>query len=144
MQSNEVNSLNRQISRVLLTGYLLVGYLTTTPFYEGYQIAKALRARRSKRFTKKSDLPASNPVGIHESSNSHRPRTSSYIFSPSDNLHPINFTPPIISTPPTTSRLLRTRRGATPAHSTRIRMSTQVQMTDTTNMEGGFLINLCK
>lgn len=138
MQSKEVNSLNRQISRVLLTGYLLVGYLTTTPFYEGYQIAKALRARRSKRFTKKSDLPASNPVGIHESSNSHRPRTSSYIFSPSDNLHPINFTPP------TTSRLLRTRRGATPAHSTRIRMSTQVQMTDTTNMEGGFLINLCK
>ncbi|MCJ1343633.1 hypothetical protein MMC31_001829 [Peltigera leucophlebia] len=38
-------------------GFFLMQYLTDTPFYEGYQIAGALRASRLKRLSVKLELP---------------------------------------------------------------------------------------
>lgn len=62
-KSNEVNVVSIAIyPAAFFAGYYLTGYLISTPFYEGYQIAKALRVRRLKRSTKKWNLPASDSV----------------------------------------------------------------------------------
>lgn len=70
MQSNEVNSLNRQYPIAFLAGYLLAGYLITTSLYEGYQIARAIRKRADRR--KSSDWRVPDFLGdatIHKSGN---------------------------------------------------------------------------